>query len=148
MDCVVGLQARQSVTHIDGVTGVVATQSKFALSVVASSFGSCYPRVVVASVEIFVASQLVMICKRTYSNILTVSFADALLLVVRCAHDESIACAYCSSMRSVSVDLHALARMEHTRCTFCIDSETTLLVHHRVLLSSWTAQALDHTLYN
>ena len=145
----VGSQARQSVTSIDGLTGVVSTQSKFALSVVASCFGSCHPLVVVAAVEIFTVSQLVMACKRTYSNILTVSLVVALSPVVhRRSHDESIACAHCSSIRSVLVDLRAPAQTEHTRCTFCIGSKTSLLEHRRVLVSSWTAQAPDRTLCN
>ena len=59
-------------TAIDGVCALVATQSKFALSVVASCFGDCYPFVVVASVEIFVLSQLALARARFYSNVLTV----------------------------------------------------------------------------
>ena len=83
-------QARQSVIFIDGVTGVVSTQSKFALSIVASYFGSCHPLVVVAAVEIFTVSQLMMTCRTTYSNILTVSLVDALLLVMRCTDGHAM----------------------------------------------------------
>ena len=86
----VGSQARQSVTSIDGLTAVVSTQSKFALSVVASCFGSCHPLVVVAAVEIFTVSQLVMACKRTYSNILTVSLVVALSPVVHCTDGHTM----------------------------------------------------------
>ena len=46
------------------------------LSIIASCFGGCYPLVVVASVEVFVVSQLALAGTRTYSNILKVSRAS------------------------------------------------------------------------
>ena len=53
-------RARQSIVAIDGAWSDVSTQSKFMLAVIASSFGGCYPIVMVLSVELVVVGQLYM----------------------------------------------------------------------------------------
>ena len=52
----------------------------------------------------------------------------------------------CSSMWSVLADWYVLAGMEHMRCTFCIDSKTTLPRHRHVVVSLWVTQALNRRL--
>ena len=51
---------RQSVVAVDGAWAVIVAQSKFVLGIIASSFGDCYPIVIVLSVELVVLSQLAM----------------------------------------------------------------------------------------
>ena len=63
-------QARQSVVKIDGGWTVVSGQFKFMLAIIASSFGGCYPIVMVVSVEVAVLTQLLMLRAGTiYSNV-------------------------------------------------------------------------------
>lgn len=67
-------QARLSVVAIDGVWNVVALQTKFLLSAIASNFGTCFPRVMVVCVEVAVVSQLFMLYKgKIYSSVLTMN---------------------------------------------------------------------------
>ena len=68
------MQARQSVIVIDGVWNVASTQLKFILAIIASSAGGCYPIVMVASVEIAVGLQPLVMCRGgVYSSVHSVS---------------------------------------------------------------------------
>jgi len=52
----------------------VFTESKMLLAVIASSFGDCYPIVMIVSVQVIVLSQLAMTVSGTvYSSLLSVS---------------------------------------------------------------------------
>ena len=58
----------------DGVVIVVSSQSKMILAVIASAFGDFYPIVMIASVEVLVLSQLLMIgIGVVYSSLLSVN---------------------------------------------------------------------------
>ena len=52
---------RQSALTIDGSWSIIATQAKFMLAIIASSFGDCFPTVMVVSVQLVVVSQLLLL---------------------------------------------------------------------------------------
>ena len=122
------------------------------LSIIASCFGGCYPLVVVASVEVFVVSQLALASTRMYSNILTVSRAsgrvslfasnpqfliggDALHITRGC-----VVVVLPSSTPSVSVDWHALVGMVCTHYTCYIGSKMIRPGPRLAPASIWTAR--------
>lgn len=62
--------ARSSVAPIDGTWNIVATQSKFMLAIIASTFGGCYPIVIVGSVLLMVVLQLLLLASgKMYSSV-------------------------------------------------------------------------------
>eukprot|EP01046_Picozoa_sp_COSAG06_P036627 COSAG06_NODE_4057_length_4617_cov_7.820496_1_plen_523_part_10 len=83
----VSAYARQSVVAIDGGWSIIATQSKFILAVIASSFGGCYPIVMVVSVQMVVISQLLLICSGTvYSSVHSLNAVRVAGLMLACVN--------------------------------------------------------------
>ena len=67
-------QAKNSIVVIDQVCGIVNFQSKLILAFIASSMGTCYPWVMVVSIEVSVVFQLVlMLSDRDFTSVLTLN---------------------------------------------------------------------------
>ena len=66
------VQAHQSVVVVDGSWTFLATQSKFFLAVIASTFGDCYPIIMLSCVAGVMLLQL-SLAGVTYSSVLTIN---------------------------------------------------------------------------
>eukprot|EP01043_Picozoa_sp_COSAG02_P011098 COSAG02_NODE_403_length_23058_cov_12.124134_15_plen_849_part_00 len=105
--------ARQSVVIVDGTWSIIATQSKFILAVVASSFGDCYPIVMAVSVQAVVLSQLLLLYGGTvYSSVHSLNAIRVGGLLLGCVnglfavfvlyhyHDDPAGAAPCSTLEA------------------------------------------------
>eukprot|EP01043_Picozoa_sp_COSAG02_P048149 COSAG02_NODE_4698_length_5082_cov_4.415412_2_plen_1410_part_00 len=78
---------RQSALIIDSAWSIISTQAKLMLAIIASSFGDCYPIVMVVSVQLVVVSQLLLLRNGTiYSNVLSLNAIRVAGLLCACAN--------------------------------------------------------------
>ena len=68
------VQAKQTVIQTDATYEAIAFQLKFMSAVVASSFGRCYPFIIIVWTELSVIVLLFLAWRYDYSNIHSVRF--------------------------------------------------------------------------